>query len=239
MDLSHFFNQFNIQPTDERMYMQALTHRSYVHQKRKSKRDDQQERLEFFGDAVLKFVVSYFLMHRFPLMEEGMLTKIRARIISDRSLAKLGLQLNLDQYVLVSDSEKAFNGQQRPALLADTFEAILGALFLDKGSEYTLEWFAQIIDDYMSEYLDVDFIVDYKTFLQELVQKQGAPLPVYDCVKMTGPEHKKTFHYQVNVTIGATTYDAIGYGENKKVAQQAAAKCCVEKLKNGPLQLNR
>ena len=115
-------------------------------------------------------------MHKFPKMEEGMLTKIRSRIISDRSLAKLGIQLNLHQYVLVSDSEKAFNGQQRPALLADTFEAILGAMFLDKGSEYTQDWINRIIEQYMTEYLDINFIVDYKTFLQGSYSKawQGA-----------------------------------------------------------------
>ena len=76
--MKDFFESLNIEPNDERLYQYALTHRSYVHQKRKNKREDQQERLEFFGDAVLKFVVSYFLMHKFPNMEEGMLTKVRA-----------------------------------------------------------------------------------------------------------------------------------------------------------------
>ena len=231
MELREFFDQFDIDPIDERLYLYALTHRSYIHQKRKSKREDQQERLEFFGDAVLKFVVSYFLMHKFPKMEEGMLTKIRSRIISDRSLAKLGIQLNLHQYVLVSDSEKAFNGQQRPALLADTFEAILGAMFLDKGSEYTQDWINRIIEQYMTEYLDINFIVDYKTFLQEVIQKHGKGLPVYECFKMTGPEHKKIFHYKVTVIIGSDEFISYGQGDNKKIAQQDAAKSCVAELK--------
>lgn len=233
--LSDFFDVLNIEPNDERLYQYALTHRSYIHQKRKNKREDQQERLEFFGDAVLKFVVSYYLMHKFPNMEEGMLTKIRARIISDRSLAKLGLQLKLDQFVLVSDSEKAFGGQQRPALLSDTFEAILGAVYLDKGVEYTQDWFSDIIEEYMSDYLDVDFIVDYKTFLQEIVQKYGSHLPAYDCYKMTGPEHKKMFHYKVVISLKGQTFEAIGEGENKKLAQQVAAKACVEQLRQQQL----
>ena len=235
MDLNDFFEKFNIEPNDERLYLYALTHRSYVHQKRKNKREDQQERLEFFGDAVLKFVVSYFLMHKFPNMEEGMLTKIRARIISDRSLAQLGRDLKLDEYVLVSDSEKAFNGQQRPALLSDTFEAILGAIFLDKGAEYTQEWFSDIIETHMSAFLDVDFIVDYKTFLQEVVQKQGGQLPKYDCYKMTGPEHKKIFHYKVSVIFNGASFSSYGEGENKKLAQQVAAKACVEALREKKL----
>ncbi len=231
MDLTEFFETFNIAPTDERLYLYALTHRSYAHQKKKQKREDQQERLEFFGDAVLKFVVSYYLMHKFPHMEEGMLTKIRARIISDRSLAKLGLELNLNDYVLVSESEKAFNGQKRPALLSDTFEAILGAMFLDKGIEYTQEWFSDIVETHMSDYLDIDYIVDYKTFLQEVLQKHGSKLPDYDCYKMTGPEHNKVFHYKVSVHIHGNDVVAYGEGENKKVAQQVAAKACVEQLK--------
>lgn len=231
MSLAAFFDQFNIEPNDDRLYSYALTHRSYVHQKRKSKREDQQERLEFFGDAVLKFVVSYFLMHKFPNMEEGMLTKIRSRIISDRSLSALALTLNLDQHVLISDSERAVNGQQRPALLADTFEAILGAIFLDKGSDYAQEWMGDMIETHMSAYLDIDYIVDYKTFLQEIVQKQGAQLPLYDCYKMTGPEHKKIFHYQVKVSLKGQLITADGMGENKKIAQQHAAKACVELLK--------
>jgi len=233
--LAEFFDVLNIEPNDERLYQYALTHRSYIHQKRKNKREDQQERLEFFGDAVLKFVVSYYLMHKFPNMEEGMLTKIRARIISDRSLAKLGLQLKLDRFVLVSDSEKAFGGQQRPALLSDTFEAILGAVYLDKGVEYIQDWFSDIIEEYMSEYLDVDFIVDYKTFLQEIVQKHGAHLPAYNCYKMTGPEHKKMFHYKVVISLKGQTFEANGEGENKKLAQQLAAKSCVEQLRQQQL----
>ena len=171
MNLDAFFQTFNIEPNDDRLYSYALTHRSYVHQKKKNRRQDQQERLEFFGDAVLKFIVSYYLMHKFPMMEEGKLTKIRARIISDKSLASLGLDMELDKFVLVSDSEKAFNGQQRPALLSDTFEAILGAMYLDKGVDYTMEWFNSIIETHLSDYLDLDYIVDYKTYLQEQVQK--------------------------------------------------------------------
>ncbi len=232
MDLTPFFETFNIIPNDERLYLYALTHRSYVHQFKQNKREDQQERLEFFGDAVLKFVVSYFLMHKFPNMEEGMLTKIRSRIISDRSLAKLALELNLDQFVRVSDSEKAFNGQQRPALLADTFEAILGAMFLDKGIEYTQEWFGDIVEQHMSAYLDIDYIVDYKTFLQEVLQKHGSSLPDYDCYKTTGPEHNKVFHFKVTVTLFDQEYVAFGEGENKKVSQQHAARACVQQLKD-------
>jgi ribonuclease-3 len=231
-----FLSAFNIDANDSRMYEFALMHRSYMHQKRKNKREDQQERLEFFGDAVLKFVVSYYLMHKFPKMEEGMLTKIRSRIISDRSLARLGLALGLDHHVLVSDSERAVNGQQRPALLADTFEAILGAMFLDKGIEYTQDWINNVIETHMAPYLDINFIVDYKTHLQELVQKNGARLPVYECVKMSGPEHKKVFHFKVSVRVNNEDIEAFGEGENKKLAQQVAAKACVHIIKTKQAQ---
>ena len=235
MELAQFFEAFDIEPNDERLYKRALTHRSYIHQKRHQKKEDQQERLEFFGDAVLKFVVSYYLMHKFPNMEEGMLTKIRARIIADRSLAKLSLTMGLDKFVYISDSEKASGGQQRPALLSDTFEAILGALFLDKGAEFVQEWFSDLIEQYMTDYLEVDFIVDHKTFLQEIVQKFGEPLPQYHCVKTTGPEHRKIFHYQVLVQLKGTEVVSVGEGENKKIAQQMAARLCVQSLREQQL----
>ena len=230
-----FFDEFNIEPDNALLYQYALTHRSYIHQYRKKKIEDQQERLEFFGDAVLKFIVSYYLMHKFPKMEEGKLTKIRARIISDKSLAQLALTLNLDKFVLISHSERASNGHSRPSLLSDTFEAILGAMYLDQGVDVTLDWFSNLIDTYMQDYLDIDHIVDYKTFLQEKVQKIGDHLPKYECYKMTGPEHKKNFHYKVFVTIDGKAFEAIGSGQNKKTAQQVAAKACVELLQNQSL----
>ena len=231
MSIDGFFEAFNIEPNDERLYLCALTHRSYIHQKRKNKREDQQERLEFFGDAVLKFIVSYYLMHKFPEMEEGMLTKIRARIIADRALAKVSLTMGLDQFVLISDSERAVEGQLRSALLSDTFEAILGALFLDKGADYVQDWFSDVIDTHMSDYLEVDYIVDFKTFLQEIVQKFGQPLPEYECIKTSGPEHRKLFHYQVVVQLKGHQISTIGEGKNKKIAQQMAARLCVESLR--------
>ncbi|MEK9726756.1 MAG: ribonuclease III [Candidatus Margulisiibacteriota bacterium] len=233
--MAAFFEAFQIEPNDERLYQCALTHRSYIHQKRKNKREDQQERLEFFGDAVLKFVVSYYLMHRFPEMEEGMLTKIRARIIADRSLAKVSLTMGLDQFVFISDSERAVGGERRSALLSDTFEAILAALFLDKGAEYVQEWFSDIIDTHMSEYLAIDYIVDFKTFLQEIVQRFNQPLPKYECLQTTGPEHRKQFHYQVTVQLKNEVVEAVGEGQNKKIAQQLAASRCVELLKEKKL----
>ena len=227
-----FFEVFGIEPNDDRLYNCALTHRSYIHQTKKNKREDQQERLEFFGDAVLKFAVSYYLMHKFPAMEEGMLTKIRARIISDRSLAELSLKLGLDQFVRISKSELANGGQQRPALLSDTFEAILGAMFLDKGSDYVQEWLSNVIETHMSNYLEVDYIVDYKTFLQEIVQRFGEVLPEYECINMAGPEHRKLFYYKVNVRIKGQLFSADGEGQNKKSAQQMAAQICVQLLRD-------
>ena len=230
-DLTPFFESFQIEPNDDRLYLRALTHRSYIHQRRKNKREDQQERLEFFGDAVLKFVVSYYLMHKFPNMEEGMLTKIRARLISDRSLANLALTMGLDHFVLISDSEKAMEGQKRPALLSDTFEAILGALYLDKGAEVAQEWMNDIIETHLSDFLDIDHIVDYKTYLQEVVQQFGEQLPKYDCVKTSGPEHRKQFHYSVTVTVNRISVTSHGHGNNKKLAQQVAARACVDELR--------
>ena len=228
--MESFFKQFNIDPNQSDIYRKALTHRSYVHQHSISKSDDLQERLEFYGDAVLKFIVSQFLMNRFPMMAEGMLTKIRARLISDKSLAKVGVALNLPDFVFISDSERAIDGQYRSALLANSLEAILGAMCFDKGVDYTSQWFAMIIDGHMADYLNIDNIVDYKTFLQEKVQKNSDSLPEYRCYKTSGPEHKKVFHYQVKVMINDEEIVSKGHGESKKDAQQMAAQACVERL---------
>ncbi len=231
MDLTAFFEAFDIVPNDTRLYERALSHCSYLHQHRIEKKMAQQERLEFFGDAVLKFVVSYFLMHTFPTMEEGVLTKIRSRIISDQTLAQLGFTMGLDHYVQVSDSERTMGGHQRPALLADTFEAIIGALFLDRGADYTQDWVSAIIQTHLADYLNLDHIVDYKTYLQETVQKLGAVLPQYQCTQVQGPEHQKIFTYTVQVSVSGHAIRAVGEGCSKKVAQQQAAEHCVKQMR--------
>ena len=229
-NLSEFFSAFQIEPVDERLYRQALTHRSYIHQKKKPRRDDQQERLEFFGDSVLKFVVSYYLMHKFVTMHEGDLTKIRSQIISDHALSVLSLSMGLHRFVIVSDSEKMVNGHRRPALLSDTLEAILGAMYLDLGMDYVQEWFSDVIETHMAHCLNVDSVCDHKTFLQETMQKYSERLPVYECISVSGPEHKRTFYYRVTITIKGTTFSFDGEGHSKKTAQQSAAKRCVEQL---------
>lgn len=230
-DLSEFFLAFQIEPIDKRLYRQALMHRSYVHQKKKNRREDQQERLEFFGDAVLKFVVSYYLMHKFVTMDEGDLTKIRSQIISDRALSVVSLSMGLDRFVIVSDSEKTVNGHRRPALLSDTLEAILGAMYLDLGMDYVQEWFGEVLEQRMAHCLSVDRVGDHKTFLQEMLQKRGEALPLYECVSVSGPEHKRTFYYRVTITLNGDSRSFNGEGHSKKTAQQSAAKHCVEQLR--------
>ena len=129
---------------------------------------------EEYEELLLEEIKSFFFDDNTGQLQTGMLTKIRARLISDRSLANLALMMGLDNYVLISDSEKAMDGQKRPALLSDTFEAILGALYLDRGAEIAQEWMNDIIETHLSDFLDVDHIVDYKTHLQEVVPRYGA-----------------------------------------------------------------
>lgn len=232
--MTSMFKDLGIFPKDKTLYEAALTHRSYVNQHKLPKKEDLQERLEFFGDAVLKFVVSHYLMQTFPHLEEGKLTKIRARIISDRSLATIGKSLNVHQHVRVSDSERAVHGHKRDALLANVMEALLGAMCLDQSMEACFDWFKGIIETYMVHLLDINHIVDYKTYLQELVQSQGNPLPNYELKKTIGPEHDKQFSVEVSVIFNDQPFSAIGIGRTKKYAQQQAATHCVELIKNNP-----
>ena len=104
--------------------------------------------------------------------------------------------------------------------------------FLDRGPEVAQEWMNDIIETHLSDFLNVDHIVDYKTHLQEIVQQYGESLPKYQCIKTTGPEHRKQFHYSVDVTINGQSVLADGHGNNKKLAQQVAAKACVDQLKS-------
>lgn len=201
------------------LYEQALTHSSYAHER--GHRRIHNERLEFLGDAVLELVISDYLYQHYPHLSEGKLTKLRADLVCEASLARLAFELNLGDYLRLGKGEIVSGGSSRPSLLGDAIEALIGAMYLDlgldKSSEYILELYSPILHDLKEGVLRSD----YKTLLQEFSQARFSVTPVYRIISESGPDHNKEFEAEV---ILAAESIGRGKGRSKKEAEQAAAR---------------
>jgi len=218
MDFNQLQENIGVRFQDESVLRQAFTHSSYVNEQR-GKRTQDNERLEFLGDAVLELTVSQFLYKTFPKMSEGEMTKLRAAIVCEPSLVKFAELLRFGELVLLGKGEELTGGRHRPALLADVFEAFIGALYLDQG----LDAVFQFMEKYVYPRIDSgDFmrVTDYKSQLQEYVQHDNLGEIVYRIVQEKGPAHNREFVSEVllnNRSLG------IGTGRSKKEAEQQAA----------------
>ncbi|MDI9259944.1 ribonuclease III [Alicyclobacillus sendaiensis] len=213
----------NLQFKDVNLLKQAFTHASYRNEHRKLHVEDN-ERLEFLGDAVLELVVSDFLYRTYPRMPEGELTRMRAAIVCEASLVRFAKRLSFDQYIRLGRGEERSGGRSRPALLADVFEAFLGALYLDQG----LEAVRQFVHTHMVPYLpDVSAGLDYKTALQEFVQQRHQTPVRYVIVEERGPAHAREFVVQVEL---GGEVRGVGIGRSKKEAEQQAAAMALASL---------
>jgi ribonuclease-3 len=202
---------------------QAFTHSSYVNEHRGQSFSDN-ERLEFLGDAVLELGVSQFLYRKHQAMPEGEMTKLRSAIVCEPSLNNFAQSLHLEEYILLGKGEEQTGGRNRPALLADVFEAFLGAIYLDQGFEKALEFlqthvFPKITAGAFSHEMD------YKTQLQELVQQVKNKSVEYRIVEEKGPAHNKLFVSQVIIKDRVL---GTGEGQTKKEAEQRAAKIALD-----------
>jgi ribonuclease-3 len=212
--------------TDEKLLIQAFTHSSYVNEHRKRPHEDN-ERLEFLGDAVLELTISQYLFKKFPNMSEGELTKLRASIVCEPSLVKFANALSFGELVLLGRGEELTGGRERPALLADVFEAFIGALYLDQGMEAVVQFLDKTIFPKINEGA-FSHVMDYKSQLQELVQRDGIGVIEYTILQEKGPAHNKEFVSRVSLN-GEEL--GIGVGRSKKEAEQQAAQMALEKLK--------
>ncbi|MDI6731363.1 MAG: ribonuclease III [Candidatus Margulisbacteria bacterium] len=210
--------------TSKQLLNQAFTHSSFGHEKKLP----DNERMEFLGDAVLKLVVSEYLYLKFPERAEGGLTKIRASVISDDTLSKIARDLSIGDYLLLSENEKKTGGARRKSNLANVFEALLGAIFLDSGIGKSREFILGALSEEISRASHSGFIRDYKSALQEYAQKRKWELPRYRVVKETGPKHRRVFWMEVKVK-GRTL--GVGRGRNKKESEQRAAMQALRSLK--------
>lgn len=204
----------------------ALTHKSYANEMRLSSLDNN-ERLEFLGDAVMELAVSQLLMERFPEMPEGDLSKLRAAVVNEVQLTELAKAISLGDFLYLGRGEDFTGGREKPSLLSDCYEALLGAVYLDRGLPKVFALVSRHFKEALETVGKEGFAKDYKTRLQEKVQGKFKQVPRYELVSATGPDHKKTF--EVNLFIESELY-GVGKGPTKKRAEQEAAKEALEKL---------
>ncbi|WP_428739370.1 ribonuclease III [Sulfurimonas sp.] len=205
---------------DKNLIIEALTHKSY-------KQPYDNERLEFLGDAVLDLVVGEYLFRKFRKSDEGKLSKIRASLVNETGFDKLARALNLGEYILLSNAEENNGGREKPSLLSNAFEAIMGAIYLEAGLEKVQEISIKLIEENHEEISLDSLFRDFKTTLQELTQARFGITPEYKVLASRGPDHKKEF--EVGVFIEDKEY-ARAVGKSKKIAQQEAAKLTVAML---------
>ncbi len=202
----------------------ALTHTSYAYEKHV----DSNEKLEFLGDSILEFLSSRYLFLQYTNLKEGEMTKVRATVVCEKSLHKVAIKHHFGDYLLLGKSEKASGGNKRPAILADSVEAIIAAIYLDGGLEPVNKF---IVDNLKEEIEQASTHVgdkDYKTVLQEKLQEAGDVKIEYEIIKESGPDHDKSFEAQVKFN-GKIL--ANGSGKSKKGAEMQAAKKALENLK--------
>lgn len=204
---------------------QALCHSSYGHENKQA----DNERLEFLGDAVLKLVVTEYLYNKFPNLAEGDLTKIRAAVISDETLSGVGARLNIGEHLLLSANEKRSGGKRRKSNVGNAIEALIAAVYLDAGLGKARDLILDQLRPEIERVSSEGYISDYKSTLQEYVQKHKHELPQYRVVKQTGPEHRRVFW--VEVKIQGKRW-GMGRGNNKKEAEQKAAAVAWKRLKD-------
>ncbi len=197
---------------------EALTHPSMAYESRKPHFDNQ--RLEFLGDAVLQLIITEELFRRFPEFPEGHLTKLRSRLVSRGGLSALAIKIGLGEYVMLGKGEEATGGRKRQSTLADAFEALIGAVYLDSGGEAARTVIARLIEDEVNAMNESPEERNPKGQLQEILQAIHPEAPVYRILGQSGPDHRRVFQSEVswNGTVLAT-----GKGKSKKEAEARAA----------------
>ena len=227
--LEEMQNRLNYQYKNTFLLEEALTHSSYANEHRNKNVKDN-ERLEFLGDAILDLVISEYLFKKYPQMPEGDLSKTRASIVCEGSLAKMSKMIGLGEYIFLGKGEELTGGRQRPSVLADGFEALVGSLFLDGGFERAKAFLVDTLIAEVEQMVTIETLYkDYKTLLQEYIQKTSNEAILYEVVAEEGPDHDKCFHVEVyhdTICLGR------GVGKSKKEAEQDAAKNALNNHKN-------
>lgn len=225
MTLQEMAQSLHLKFNDLHLFRRALIHRSYVNEHPEVLQDN--ERLEFLGDAVLDFLVGAWLYHHFPEMAEGGLTRMRSALVKNQQLADFSRQIGLGSLLLLSRGEIEGGGRDRDLLLGSSFEALIGAIFLDQGIPAVHKFVIPLLETGSRQILADQMDFHPKSILQEWVQSQALGKPQYRTVSSDGPEHEKTFTIEVlvNGQICGT-----GQGSNKRNAAKRAARAALNRI---------
>jgi len=226
-DLEKIQHKLGIHFQDQSLLLRALTHRSFLNENPEIALEDNQ-RLEFLGDAVLDFTTAAWLYHHFPEFQEGRMTSLRAALVRTPTLAKFARQINLGQYLHLGKGETESGGRERDANLCDAFEALVGALYLDGGLKAVEKMVYPFLNQETERVLAAELDRDPKSCFQEWSQGELGITPRYRTLKATGPDHARTF--TVAVYLGEEIYGK-GRGSSKQAAAQAAAANALERAK--------
>ncbi|MFQ5577693.1 MAG: ribonuclease III [Anaerolineae bacterium] len=228
MDIETTQARLGLTFNDKTLLQRALTHRSYLNENPDYLLEDN-ERLEFLGDAVLDFITGEYLYHRFPEKREGELTSLRSALVRTETLAKFAQQIGLGRHLYLGRGEEESGGRNRPALLCGAFEALVGAIYLDQTLSRVTKFIIPLIKPEVKEILATQSYRDSKSLFQELAQGWRKITPIYKTIAEAGPDHAKEF------IVGAYLDDACygqGSGPNKQQAAQAAAQAALNRLQS-------
>ena len=211
---------------DKNLLQTALTHTSYAYERKTTSN----EKLEFLGDSILEFLSSIYIYKNYPNLKEGEMTKVRAQVVCESSLYKVAKAHNFSDFLRLGKSEKATGGQVKPAILADSVEAVIAAMYIDGGLEPVNNFIVKNLKDEIKIASNNVGQKDYKTVLQEILQKHGNVYIEYKIIKESGPDHDKVF---VSEVLYNGKILAKGEGKSKKNAEMDAARSAIELLKKG------
>ena len=223
MELEEFEKNINVKFQNVELLKTALTHTSYAYEQG----IQSNERLEFLGDAILEYVISVYLFQNYSHLVEGEMTKVRATVVCEKSLYKVAIAHDFSDFLFLGKTEIKGNGKNRPAILADSVEAVIAAIYLDQGIEEAKKFILTNLKEEIEIASQHVGMKDYKTVLQEKLQEGGNVFIQYEIVHESGPDHNKSFTAQVKCN-GRIL--AKGNGKSKKAAQMEAARCALEQL---------
>lgn len=224
MDLEKLENSIGYHFKNKNLLKKALTHTSYAYENNLQSN----EKLEFLGDSVLEFISSKYIYNKYPNLKEGEMTKVRATVVCEKSLSEIAKLHNFSDFLYLGKSEKKSDGGKRPAILEDTTEALIAAIYLDGGIQEAEKFIIDNLKDKIEEATKHVGDKDYKTVLQEKLQANGTVNIEYRIVREMGPDHDKTFEAELEIDGKHITK---GIGKSKKAAQMQAAKKALEILK--------
>ncbi|ACZ01248.1 ribonuclease III [Streptobacillus moniliformis] len=226
MDLEKLMSKINYTFKNKKLLLEALTHSSYVNEHNFPNIKDN-ERLEFLGDSVMDLITTEYIYKNNLKSNEGELSKIKSQIISETVFSTISRDLNLGNYIFLSNGENMSGGRERNSVLGDVFEAMVGAIYLDSDYATTRDVVLKLLESKINNLDKIEWVSDYKSALQEITQLKYKVTPIYTVLSEIGPDHDKTF--EIEVRVEERLYGK-GVAKSKKMAEKIAAKQAIEKL---------